>query len=300
MKIRIGTRGSELALWQAHHCADLIGKDKTEIIIIKTQGDKIQNVSFDKMEGKAFFTKEIEDALLNKEIDIAVHSYKDLPTEEVAGLTVPCILPRGLFYDLLVIAPSAYDDSEDLHVKKGSSVGTSSLRRASQLRKIDSTLEIKALRGNINTRLRKLDEGQYDAIVLAAAGVDRIGLDVSAYKLQELKPGLFLPAPAQGALALQTRVDDEELIAVLKTYHHEITAQCTDAERSFMRHFGGGCHIPLGGYSVFEGDIIKLEGLITAVDGSKSVRGSVQGIDPEVIGKELALELKAQGADELI
>jgi hydroxymethylbilane synthase len=300
MKIRIGTRGSELALWQANHTAELIGLENTEIIIIKTQGDKIQNVSFDKMEGKAFFTKEIEDALLGNEIDIAVHSYKDLPTENVEGLTVPCILPRGLFYDLLVINPTAYEVSDDLHVKKGSCIGTSSLRRASQLKKIDPSLEIKALRGNINTRLRKLEEGQYDAIVLAAAGVDRIGLNVSAYKLQKLKPGLFIPAPAQGALALQTRSNDNELILLLKTYHDNTTAQCTKAERSFMQYFGGGCHIPLGGYSTIDGNNILLEGVVTAVDGTREVRGSIEGTDPEEMGRKLALELKSQGADELI
>ena len=300
MSIRIGTRGSELALWQANHVADLLGRDKTEIIVIKTQGDKIQDVSFDKMEGKAFFTKEIEDALLNNEIDIAVHSYKDLPTEDIDGLTIPCILPRGLYHDLLIISPQMFDDSRKLKVSKGACIGTSSLRRASQLRNIDPSFEIKALRGNINTRLRKFKEGLYDAIVLAAAGVDRIGLDLSAFRTFDLKPGLFIPAPAQGALALQTRSHDIKLISLLENYHDRKTGICTEAERSFMQHFGGGCHIPLGGYSYIEGDDIYLEGIITAVDGSKFVRGSVKGRNPEQIGKELADELKSQGAGELL
>ena len=170
MKIKIGTRGSNLALWQAEYVANLLGKDKTEIIIIKTKGDQIQNVSFEKMEGKGFFTKEIESALLSKQVDLAVHSLKDLPTEIIPGLKVAAIPVRENPSDLLLIRPEAADAERKLKVKQGAVIGTSSLRRLAQLKLADDSVQVEPLRGNVNTRLRKIREKQYDAIVLAYAG----------------------------------------------------------------------------------------------------------------------------------
>ena len=157
-KIRIGTRGSELAMWQANHVADLLGRENVEIIVIKTQGDKIQNVSFDKMEGKGFFTKEIEEALLEERIDLAVHSLKDLPTENPEGLTIAAIPERGPWGDLLLIRPEAFDGSKDIPVRDGACIGTSSMRRRAQVLRARPDCTVEALRGNVNTRLRKLRE----------------------------------------------------------------------------------------------------------------------------------------------
>ncbi len=300
MKIRIGTRGSQLALWQAEHISGLLGRDKTEIVIIKTKGDSIQNVSFEKMEGKGFFTKEIEAALLDNSVDLAVHSLKDLPTDSVPELVLAAVPEREDPSDMLLISGSAYDSSGIIPVKKGSIVGTSSLRRLAQLKHSRPDLEVKALRGNVNTRLRKLGEGEYDAIVLAHAGIKRLGLDVSGLKQFIIPFDLFLPAPAQGALGLQTRKDDEATRKAVASLNHADSYLATYAERSFLRHFGGGCHIPLGSLAIITGKIIDLEGIIASTDGKKSLRDRIKGEDPDVIGAELARILKERGADSLI
>ena len=301
MKIRIGTRGSELALWQAEYVSGLIGRDKTEIIIIKTQGDKIQNVSFDKMEGKGFFTKEIEAALIEKRVDLAVHSLKDLPTEVVPGLTVAAIPVREDPSDILIINIEAYDESMDLlPLKKGAITGTSSLRRLAQLKNARGDLDVKALRGNVNTRLRKLKEKEYDAIVLAYAGVKRLNLDIMGLETYMLPFDIFLPAPAQGALGLQTREDDETTLNEVKKFNHDETDIAVTAERSFLSHFGGGCHIPLGSRAVITNGEIRLEGVIASTDGLKAIRDSVTGKKPDETGAALAKKLKDKGADKLI
>ena len=217
------SRGSNLALWQAEYVANLIGKDKTEIIIIKTKGDQIQNVSFEKMEGKGFFTKEIESALLSKQVDLAVHSLNDLPTEIIPGLKVAAIPVRENPSDLLLIRPEAADAERKLKVKQGAVIGTSSLRRLAQLKLADDSVQVEPLRGNVNTRLRKIREKQYDAIVLAYAGIMRLGLDVSDLNIFEMPLDLFLPAPAQGALGLQTRSDDDATIYVVSKLNHNET-----------------------------------------------------------------------------
>jgi len=298
-KIKIGTRGSELALWQANYIADLIGRDRVEIVIIKTEGDKIQNVSFNKMEGKGFFTKEIEEALLENSIDLAVHSLKDLPTEEVKGLKLAAIPVRGDFHDLLIMHRDCLDNSA-LGIKSGKKIGTSSMRRLAQLKAIDQSLIIEPLRGNVNTRLRKLKEGLYDAIVMAKAGVERINLDVSEFYVRELPEELFLPAPAQGALGLQIRYDDTYTEKIVEKLNDPVTEKAVKAERSFLKYFGGGCHVPLGALARLHGDAIILNGVVASPEGNFVARSRVYGKRPEILGEELARILKAKGADKYI
>ena len=300
MKIKIGTRGSDLALWQAEYVANLIGKDKTEIIIIKTKGDQIQNVSFEKMEGKGFFTKEIENALLEKQVDLAVHSLKDLPTEIIHGLKVAAIPVRENPSDLLLVRPEAADAERKLKVKQGAVIGTSSLRRLAQLKLADDSVQVEPLRGNVNTRLRKIREKQYDAIVLAYAGIMRLGLDISDLNIFEMPLDLFLPAPAQGALGLQTRSDDDATIDVVSKLNHNETEFAVTAEREFLHHFGGGCHVPLGAHATVSNQQIHLTGIVASIDGLKQIRESVSASDPETAGKELARILKEKGADSLL
>ena len=299
-KIKIGTRGSELALWQANHVAGLIGTDKTELVIIKTEGDRIQNVSFIKMEGKGFFTKEIEEALLENRIDLAVHSLKDLPTEDVKGLKVAAIPERADFRDMLIMHGDVYEEHEGLCVKKGSLIGTSSMRRMAQLRCLDSSIKVEPLRGNVNTRLRKLKEREYDAIVMAKAGVERIGLDISGFRTQVLGPEIFLPAPAQGALGLQVRENDSFTRSVVEKLTDALTETTVRAERSFLRAFGGGCHVPLGALASMENGVITLRGIVASPDGTFTAHGTVTGSDPESVGNELAQMIKKKGADKYI
>jgi hydroxymethylbilane synthase len=300
MKIRIGTRGSQLALWQAEHVAELLGKERTEIVIIKTQGDQILNVSFDKMEGKGFFTKEIEAALLDNRVDLAVHSLKDLPTESVPELTVAAIPVREEPSDVLLIRKESYEETGDYPVKKDAVVGTSSLRRLAQLKYTRNDLEIKALRGNVNTRLRKLNEGEYDAIVLAYAGMKRVDLDTEGLEVFTIPYEIFLPAPAQGALGLQTRKDDHETIKAVEHLNHDDTVRAVTAERSFLHHFGGGCHIPLGSLAVIENEEIYMQGVVASTDGRTALKDAIRGRDPEAIGLELAEKLKKEGAEKLL
>jgi hydroxymethylbilane synthase len=299
-KIRIGTRGSELALWQARHVAGLLGAENTEIVIIKTKGDRIQNVSFDKMEGKGFFTKEIEDALLAGTVDLAVHSFKDLPTEPAPGLEVAAITRRENPSDILLIAEAAYQGSRYLPLADGAAVGTSSLRRAAQLLHENPSLRVEALRGNVTTRVRKLREGAFDAIVIAFAGLSRLGLDLSGLVARALPYSFFLPAPAQGALALQIRADDTELKRRIGPLNHHETEIAVCAERAFLRHFGGGCHIPLGAFAYLGDDGICLSGMIASTDGAKLLRETITGADPDAIGESLARTLKDRGADALL
>jgi hydroxymethylbilane synthase len=300
MKIKIGTRGSDLALWQAEYVSGLVGREKTEIRIIKTQGDIIQNVSFEKMEGKGFFTKEIENALLGKSIDVAVHSLKDLPTDSIPGLCIAAIPVREMPSDVLLIRPEALDTARILHLREHAVVGTSSVRRLAQLKHADPTIEVQPLRGNVNTRLRKLREGRYDAIMLAYAGIARLELDISAFQMYILPYDVFLPAPAQGALGLQVRTDDEHTRSMIRKLNHEDTELAVTAEREFLKHFGGGCHIPLGALATVTAGGIHLTGVIAATDGSKTMRQSVSGTDPEQVGAELARILKEHGAAELL
>jgi hydroxymethylbilane synthase len=250
-KIRIGTRGSKLALWQANHTQEQLqqfGID-SEIIIIKTQGDRIQHLSFDKMEGKGFFTKEIEDALLREEIDLAVHSMKDLPTNSPEGLSITAVSYRENPADWLVIRKERLAEGQSLRLPQGAIVGTSSARRKSQILDFRPDVEIKDIRGNVPTRLGKLRDGQFDAILLAAAGATRLGIDLEEeFTLIKFNPREFVPAPAQGVLAWQTRTEDKPTRRLLKNIHQTDTAEVTNIERKVLNMMDGGCQMPLGVY----------------------------------------------------
>lgn len=246
--VRIGSRGSDLALWQANHVKRQL-EDlgcTVDITIIKTQGDAIQHLSFDKLEGKGFFTKEIEQALLDETIDLAVHSHKDLETNPPAGLSIAAVSEREDPADLLLIARSAVDSDESWSLKSGAIVGTSSARRKSQVVRFRKDVTIKDLRGNVPTRIQKLREGQYDAILLAKAGVDRLQIDLSEFKVVRLDPTEFVPAPAQGVLALQIRDKDEKTSSIVAKMNHSDVQERIAVERKVLNLLQGGCQLPLG------------------------------------------------------
>jgi hydroxymethylbilane synthase len=249
-RLIIGTRGSDLALWQANFIKDTlagIGID-AELKIIKTQGDKILNLRLDKLEGKGFFTKELEDELLSGKIDLAVHSHKDLPTVHPAGLTIAAVPEREDPSELLLILKDCVDVTQKLSLKTGAMVGTSSNRRKAQMLAIRTDLNIEDLRGNVPTRIQKLRDEKYDAILLAKAGVNRLGIDLSEFHVEVLDTTELIPAPAQGALAIQIRENDTELFQLLQQINHEETAAEIALERKVLNIFEGGCHMPLGCY----------------------------------------------------
>lgn len=246
----IGSRGSDLALWQAYFVKSELEKlnCSVELNIIKTQGDKIQHLSFDKLEGKGFFTKEIEDVLLDKTVDLAVHSHKDLETNPPEGLMISCVSERANPADILLIRKEAFDSNEKWNLKQGALVGTSSARRKSQVFHYREDLQIKDLRGNVPTRIDKLRQGNYDAILLAKAGVDRLELDLSEFVEHVLDPTEFVPAPAQGVLGLQIRVGDTEMHDVLQKMNFPDVQKRISLERKVLNLLDGGCQLPLGVY----------------------------------------------------
>lgn len=249
-KIIIGSRGSDLALWQANYVLKKLKEIgiKAEIKTIKTQGDKVQDLSFDKMEGKGFFTKEIEEALLNKNIDLAVHSYKDLETNSPSGLIIAAVSEREDPSEILLIRKNAIDVTQKFSLKKEAIVGTSSVRRKAQLLSFRDDIQLKDLRGNVPTRVQKLRDGHYDAILLAAAGVERLGLDLGEFHTEILDPKEFIPAPAQGVLALQIRDNDKELTQMLRKINNTEVEDIAGIERKVLNLFEGGCQLPLGVY----------------------------------------------------
>lgn len=259
-KIIIGSRGSDLALWQANFVMSELKRAgiESEIKIIKTQGDKIQDLSFDKLEGKGFFTKEIEDSLLAKETDLAVHSHKDLPTTSPEGLIVAAVSYREDPSELLLIRKDAVDTRQKFSLMKHAVVGTSSGRRKSQFIAFRPDVALKDLRGNVPTRVNKLREKQYDAILLAAAGIDRLKLILDDIHVERLSPKEFIPAPAQGVLALQTREDDKELIAALQQINHGDVKETIAVERKILNLFDGGCQLPLGVFCEKDEDVFKV------------------------------------------
>ncbi|MBK7130050.1 MAG: hydroxymethylbilane synthase [Crocinitomicaceae bacterium] len=250
MKIRIGSRGSDLALWQANFVKAQLENlgHQVEIKIIVTRGDRIQDLSFDKIEGKGFFTKEIEEALLNNEVDLAVHSHKDLETTNPEGLIIGAVSYREEPNDILLIHPSASDKSQPFSLAVNAVVGTSAARRKSQLKRLRPDCLIEDLRGNVPTRVQKLRDGKYGAIVLACAGVERLRLNLEGLHVMKLAPEDFVPAPAQGVLGLQIRQQDIELAQALKKIHHEDVAESIQVERDVLRLMEGGCQLPLGIY----------------------------------------------------
>ena len=249
-KITIGSRGSDLALWQANHVKRQLEDlgHEVEIKVIITQGDAIQNLSFDKLEGKGFFTKEIEIALLDKSIDLAVHSHKDLETNPPAGLIIAAVSEREDPSELLLIKNESVDKNQKWNLKSAAIIGTSSARRKSQINLYRSDLQINDLRGNVPTRIQKLRDGQYDAILLAKAGVDRLQLDLSEFHVEVLNPTEFVPAPAQGVLGLQIREDDAEMKEIMAHLNHVDVAKKIGVERKILNLMEGGCQLPLGVY----------------------------------------------------
>ncbi|MEM9919313.1 MAG: hydroxymethylbilane synthase [Bacteroidota bacterium] len=248
--IVIGTRGSRLALWQAEHTLAQLKAIGVEarLEIIKTQGDKIQHLGFDKLEGKGFFTKEIEDSLLRGDIDLAVHSMKDLPTSQPEGLCISAVSYRETPVDALLIRQDALREGVTLKLKPDAVVGTSSARRKAQMRDLCPGIELKDIRGNVPTRIKKLQEGQFDAIILAAAGLTRLGLTPENIEVIRLNPKEFVPAPAQGVLAFQTCADNLPIRRMLRHIHHPEVSVLTNVERKVLKMMEGGCHIPLGVY----------------------------------------------------
>jgi len=249
-KLIIGTRGSDLALWQANFTKDKLAEIgvESELKIIKTQGDKILNLRLDKLEGKGFFTKELEEELLSGGIDIAVHSHKDLPTTHPAGLIIAAVSEREDPSELLLILKDCVDVTQKLSLKTGAQVGTSSNRRKAQLLALRTDLNIEDLRGNVNTRIQKLRDENYDAIMIAKAGVARLGLDLSEFHQEIIDPTELVPAPAQGVLAIQIRENDHELFELLQQINDPDVAASIAVERKVLNLFEGGCHMPLGCY----------------------------------------------------
>jgi hydroxymethylbilane synthase len=289
----IGSRGSPLALWQARHIAASLAELGVEarIEIIKTTGDKITDVPLAEVPGKGLFTKEIEEALLDGAIDLAVHSLKDMPTELPPRLTLAAIPEREEPRDAL-IGRSLAD------LKEGTIVGTSSLRRSAQLHALGLGLVIKMLRGNVDTRLRKLDEGQYEAIVLAAAGLRRLGLED---RIQQLLPEeLMCPAVGQGALAIETRDDGGPAHEWVRNLDHADTRTAVTAERTLLAALGGGCQVPIGGFAYVEGSAIHLRAVVASPDGTRIVRGELSGLEPHRVGEDLAQRLLSEGAGEIL
>ena len=298
--IRIGTRRSDLARWQANHVSDrigaLAGAPPAEIVYIKTQGDLVTDVPLHAVEGKSFFTKEIEQALLDRQVDVAVHSLKDVATEVPNGLDIGAVLEREDPRDVLL--SNSGGGLEDL--PPGARVGTSSLRRRALVARWRPDLELVDLRGNVPTRIRKLTDREYDAIVLAAAGVKRLGLEgkITTY----LPLDRVLPAVAQGAIAVQTRQDDEDVLAWIRQLDDADTRRATTSERSLLSRLEGGCQVPVGALARVEDGELTLRAIIASLDGSQAVEGARSGPvqQSESIGRVLADELLTEGGEEIL
>jgi len=291
----IGSRGSQLALWQARWVqARLAGLGlESRIEIIRTTGDKVTSVPLASVGGKGLFTKEIEEALLAGQVDLAVHSLKDLPTEIRASLEITAIPEREDPRDAMVGRTLA-------GLSRNAKVGTSSLRRAAQLRHQRPDLAVESVRGNVDTRLRKLDEGQYEAIVLASAGLIRLGL---ADRIAEsLDPEVMCPAVGQGALAIETRSDGGAGQRACKALDHAPTRAAVTAERAVLAALGGGCSTPIGAYARVDGERLRLMAIVLSADGTASVRETIEGAaaEPGQLGRGLGERLLAQGAARIL
>ena len=261
----LGSRGSQLALWQANFIQEFLYSKyhcDSEIKIIKTTGDIIDNISFDKLEGKGFFTKELEEALLSEEIDLAVHSLKDLMTSQPDGLKVGAVGFRADRREVLLINPDKFNDNGLLPVKSGAVIGTSSARRKSQIAFHAPSLEIIDLRGNVPTRVKKLRDGLYDAIIIAAAGLDRLELDLTGLKVIRLDPEKFLPAPAQGVLGIQIRDNDPETEKFIMQLNSQEVEMETKLERGLLAKFDAGCTLPLGVFSSISKKQLRLTAIL--------------------------------------
>jgi hydroxymethylbilane synthase len=298
--LRIATRKSPLALWQSEHVAAALRAAHSDIDVVlvpmSTRGDEVLDRSLAAIGGKGLFLKELELAMLRGEADCAVHSLKDVPMELEPGFALPAILQRADHADAFV--SNRYDGIDAL--PHGAVVGTSSLRRQAQLRALRPDLQLRDLRGNVNTRLAKLDAGEYDAIVLACAGLQRLGFD--ARIRSRMDAPRWLPAPAQGAIAIECREDDADTRALCATLDHAATRICVEAERAMNRALHGSCHVPVAAFARLDGEHLHLHGLVgSAVDG-RVIRAQAQGRGdaPECLGLEVAQALQQQGAGELI
>jgi len=299
-KLVIASRESALAMWQAEHIRDrlraLYPQTEVSILGMTTKGDQILNVSLSKIGGKGLFIKELETALENGSADIAVHSLKDVPMHLPEGFALPCICERADPCDAFVS-----NDFENLAaLPAGSVVGTSSLRRESQLRARFPHLEVLPLRGNVQTRLRKLDEGQYAAIILAASGLKRLGLGARIRNV--ISSDDSLPAVGQGALGIEIRADRPDLAEMLVHLHHADSSTCVLAERAMSRTLGGSCQVPLGGFAEIQGDKLRMRGFVASTDGKTMLRAELMGSldDPEALGVAIADILLKQGAGEIL
>ncbi len=298
--IRIATRKSPLAMWQAEHVAAELKKAhpgiEVELLGMSTQGDKILDTPLAKIGGKGLFVKELEQGMLEGRADIAVHSMKDVPVVLPEGLHLAVIMQREDPRDAFV--SNNYADFSEL--PDGARVGTSSLRRQSQLAEVRPDLEIIPLRGNVNTRLRKLDEGDYDAIILASAGLMRLGFEQRI--TAKIGPEQSLPAIGQGAVGIECRSDDDAINALLAPLHHSETASCVSAERALNQRLNGGCQVPIAGYAMLGSGQLWLRGLVGEPDGSRIIRGEVEGgvEEAEAMGVGLAERLLGWGADEIL
>ena len=298
--LKIGTRQSLLALWQSNHIAACLRKQypDCEVVLKKivTKGDRILDVPLAQIGGKGLFTKEIEEDLLSGEVDLAVHSLKDMPTVLPEGLCLTAITERANVGDAFV--SNKYNSFAELPL--GAVVGTSSLRRKAQLLAARPDLTIRDLRGNVDTRLRKLDEGLYDAIILAAAGLERLG---HGDRIKAVIPSsVCLPAVGQGALAIECRTNDAEVRQMLDFLNDVPTVYATNAERAFLGLLEGGCQVPIGVHADVEGDKIKIEAIIAALDGSTVLRDTIEGAatDAVALGQELGKKMLANGGQEIL
>ncbi len=295
-RLRIGSRGSQLALWQAHHISDLLRAQghSVELEIIKTTGDKITEVALAKVGTKGMFTKEIEEALLENRVDLAVHSLKDLPTELAPDFEIAAITTRENPRD--VFCSVRFESIEAL--PQAANVGTSSLRRQAQLKAVRPDLRIHPLRGNVDTRLRKLESGEYDAIILAAAGLNRLG---KTQRIRQVIPAeVMTPAAGQGALGIEIRHGDtvtRQLLAFLDDAAARATTTC---ERALLNKLGGGCQVPIGAFAEMQADKIHLSALVAHPDGTKILRETRDGTDPEQLGSEVGETLLRRGGDAIL
>jgi len=294
--LRIGSRGSQLALWQANHVSGLLRArgHKVEIEVIKTTGDKIVEVALAQVGTKGMFTKEIEEALAERRVHLAVHSLKDLPTELASTFTLAAVMkrqdPRDVFLSL------RYDRFTDL--PKGARVGTSSLRRQAQIKSVRPDLNIFPLRGNVDTRLRKLESEEFDAIILAAAGLNRLGC---TERVREILPvEIMCPAVGQGALGIEARADDAATLKELVFLDDSAARRATAAERALLRTLGGGCQVPIGAYAEVVNGTLQLTAIVAQPDGSELLREQQTGDNPEELGTRVGKKLLARGAEAIL
>ncbi len=293
---RIGTRKSKLALWQANYVKEQLKNlgYSVELVLITTTGDKILDSPLARIGGKGLFVKEIEEALLRGDIDLAVHSLKDVPMVLPEGLTLGAITEREEPFDVLI----SRDSRKLQELPKGAKVGTSSLRRQVQIKRKRPDIKVEVLRGNVDTRLRKLDEGLYDAIVLAYAGVKRTGFEA---RVSEVLND-FIPAVGQGSLAIEIRQGDQEVYNVVAFLDHKESRIRAECERAFLRELQGGCQVPIGAYAWLEGEKLKLKAFISDLEGKRFLEGAEEGYlhQAEQIGKKLARRLLEEGGKEIL